>query len=194
MLVIQSCCIVLQRLRPFPRCRCLTKPWWWSRCTFSSLRTCSLPGLIKVRLRPGRWGLVGGSGAEVGDARLHPSALHMRDSQNPCSRPHSSNQSCLSFFFLFYLCTCCSSDLRSHYFHSSLLFDPRRVSLCRPSTYLPFPPPPAWWNALISGFHLKQLTYRRPISFLSLHVLESEPWECVCVCCAQDWLIVGWKT
>lgn len=40
---------------------------------------------------------------EVHDARLHPTALHIRDSRNPRSRPHSSNQSRLSFFFLFYL-------------------------------------------------------------------------------------------
>lgn len=176
--VIQSCCIVLQRLRPFPQCRCLTKPWWWSRCTFSSLRTCSLPGLIKVKLGPGRWWLVGGSGG--GQCQTSsPSPAH--ETLPKPLRPSALIQSIMSLFFLsfFYLWTYCSSDLRSHYFHSSLLFHLRRVSLCRLSTYLPFPPPPAWWNALISGFHLKQLTYRGPIPCLSLHVLESEP-ECVC--------------
>lgn len=41
-------CIVFQTRRLWPQCRCSTKLWWWSRCTFSSLRTFLLPGLTKV--------------------------------------------------------------------------------------------------------------------------------------------------
>lgn len=39
-----------QRCRLFLQCRCLTRRWRWSKCTFLSLRTCWSPELTKVSL------------------------------------------------------------------------------------------------------------------------------------------------
>lgn len=127
---------------------------------------------MKVRLG-------GGSGGALPDFNLQPCTWETpKTPAAVCTHPIN----CMSLSFsLFYLWTHCSSNLPSHSFHFSLRFHLWQVALCHPSTYLPFAPPPAWWNALISGFHLKRLTYRRPIPSFPLDALQSEP---KCVCCA----------